>query len=212
MEKEHRIYCIEGYWDWGGAQFEPSVEPILQMLQKMGQYAYARRDCATTGELEFWLGNEWKDWRKSGSILYIASHGSEGCIWLGSKNSTVSLYQIAEIDNFNCENCLVHFSGCKIFAGKDGEKVAQDFMERTGASFVTGYTKEVYWASEQWAPAVALDLILFSSIRDQRDINFRGPKTTKRSIKPMRDLVDRLKDNEIFKKCGLRLFVNNEAY
>ena len=78
MKKERRIYCIEGHWDYGNTEVEPSVEPILQMLQKHGVWNYTRRDCATQEELQFWLKYEWKRC-KPGSILYIASHGSAGC-------------------------------------------------------------------------------------------------------------------------------------
>ena len=211
MKLEKRIYCIEGHWDYGEEQVEPSVEPILQMLQKLGQWSYARRDCATQSELEFWLENEWNECCAEGSILYIASHGSEGCIWLGSEDHPVSLHQLAEKGTLNCGRSLVHFGGCQILAGPKGEAAAQDFMMRTGASFVTGYTEEVYWASEQWAPAVALDLILFSSIWELKGFSLTGPKRIKNSVEPMEELINRLKENDIFEKCGLKLFINNEA-
>ena len=200
MRYDERIYCIEGYWDWGEDQIEPSVEPILQMLQKMGLWNYARRDCATQPELEFWLENEWQKCCTSGSILYIATHGSRGSISLGSDVNEVTLSQLTTMGPLDCEKCLVHFNGCEIFAG-EGRTEAQNFIQRTGASFVTGYSKSGYWLSEQWAPAVALDLILFSSIRDA-GIDFKGQK----SLEPMRELVKRLKQNKIFEECGLELF------
>ena len=126
-----------------------------------------------------------------------------------------TLHQIAEKE-INCERCLVHFSGCEILAGDKGEAAVQDFMKCTGASFVTGYTEEVSWVSEQWAPAAALDLILFSSIWEEKEIKFggtkrTGPKSIEDSIEPMEQLIDRLNKNDIFKKCGLKLFINSEG-
>ncbi len=80
MKLEQRIYCVEGIWDWGNREVEPSVEPMLQQMRNMGLWPYVRRDCATEQELEFYLKTEW--WRcKLGSCLYLAAgedHGPEG--------------------------------------------------------------------------------------------------------------------------------------
>ncbi len=43
MKLEQRIYCIEGVWDYGGREVEPSVEPLLEMLRRQGQWDYIRR-------------------------------------------------------------------------------------------------------------------------------------------------------------------------
>ena len=32
MKLEKRIYCIEGHWDYGRREIEPSVEPMLKLL------------------------------------------------------------------------------------------------------------------------------------------------------------------------------------
>ena len=51
MKFEQRIYCIEGVWDYGAREVEPSVEPLLDMLRRQGFWAYVRRDCATIGPI-----------------------------------------------------------------------------------------------------------------------------------------------------------------
>lgn len=48
MKLEQRIYCIEGVWDYGAREVEPSVEPVLEMLGRQGQWGYVRRDSSGT--------------------------------------------------------------------------------------------------------------------------------------------------------------------
>ena len=207
MKLAKRIYCIEGQWNWGKRQVEPSVEPILQMLQKMGQWNYARRDCATLLELQFWLQNEWNTRCRENSILYIASHGSNGCIWLtnqeGYKNKEIEIDELAEETAIDCTNCLVHFGGCSVVAGVKGKKAVRKFMEYTNAACVTAYSESVNWADAISPPAVALELMLFSSIYQKRT-NFKKGS----SVKGMRNLIEkRLNEkNVIFDECGLELF------
>ena len=205
MKLEQRIYCIEGQWNWGKKEVEPSVEPILQLLQKMGQWNYARRDCATLPELQFWLKHEWNTRCTEGSILYIASHGSEGRIWLtyeNKDNESISLHQLAD-GMLDCTNCLVHFSGCNIIAA-GAEDMVRAFMDGTGATCVTGYGAEVGWADTTFAPAVALELMVFSSISVQ-GISFDDRRKDGKNIKALKNLIKRFNSNEIFKECGLGL-------
>ena len=77
MLLDKRIYCVEGHWDYGKKEMEPSVEPILQMLRVLGHWKYARRDCATVMEMNYWIKQQWTDWCSEGSVLYFATHG--GC-------------------------------------------------------------------------------------------------------------------------------------
>lgn len=198
MKRERRIYCIEGHWDYGKTEVEPSVEPILQMLQKYGAWNYIRRDCATKEELKFWLKEEWKRC-KDGSILYIASHGSTGCISLAYQND-VGIRQLADWMSecgSDCRNKWVHFGGCNIFAGKKGDEEAREFMDRTEASCVTGYSKTTGWMDMKH-PAAPLELVLFSATSD---IDFRDG----RSVKRMHKIKNDFNDNKIFEGCGFRL-------
>lgn len=209
MKLDERIYCIEGQWNWGKQEVEPSVEPILQMLQKMGQWNYARRDCATLEELRFWLQHEWNTRCREGSILYIASHGSNGSIWLtsqeGYKNKEIRIDKLSEETALDCTNCLVHFSGCSVVAGKEGRERVRKFIRDTNAACVTAYSKSVAWADVISAPAVALELMLFSSIR-QKGVTFSDG----RSVGGLRTLIQNLfNESVIFDKCGLELFTKD---
>lgn len=165
-DKPTLIYCVEGHWhEADDPTVEPTVEPLLQMLHRRGLWNYVRRNAATDGELFYWMRNEWYKCAE-GSILYFATHGGEGEIWLSSDGqhySSIPLEKLAEID---CSGCLVHFSGCSTLAC-DEERI-RFFMEKSGASAVSGYRTDVGWTSRSWPPAALLDLMLFSMIGDEQ--------------------------------------------
>ena len=196
MKRAQRIYCIEGHWDYGDREVEPSVEPILQMLRSMGQWEqYARRDCATAEECFFFLEREWTRCQ-DGSILYFATHGDPGELWL-SENQVITLETLSA-KQIDCSKRLVHFSGCNVLSGDD-EVRARSFLDGTGANYVTGYTRETGWADIMYPPAIALELVLFSSIRSLGIDLADG-----RSRRKMLNLVDELRDS--FEDCGFELF------
>lgn len=196
MKLEERIYCIEGHWDYGNREVEPSVEPILQMLRGMGHWDhYARRDCATAEECYYFLKSEWSRCRQ-GSVLYFATHGQSGEIWL-SQNQVVPLETLSA-KQINCTGCLVHLGGCNVLA-EDGEARARKFMDGTGATYVSGYNRETGWADIMYAPAVALELILFSSIK-----TLSVDLTHGRSKPKMMRLAAELQRS--FETCGFELY------
>ena len=92
MKLERRIYCIEGHWDYGNREVEPSVEPILEQMRNLDMWPYARRDCATIEALDYFAYWEWPRC-KLGSILYLATHGASGTVWL-SQDHPVTLEQL----------------------------------------------------------------------------------------------------------------------
>ena len=189
MLLEKRIYCIEGHWDYGKKEVEPSVEPVLQMLRGLGQWQYARRDCATVEEMNYWIEHEWARCRE-GSLLYFATHGEEsGRIWLSNDHSLHMTGITAD-----CTNCWVHFGGCNVLDVP--VETIRGFMEHTGATVVSGYAVETGWADTKSAPALALELILFSSITDIPLDDGRK----RRGLKPIEeDLACRFRD------CKFRL-------
>lgn len=194
MKLKERIYCIEGHWDYGKREVEPSVEPILQAIQSMGYWEYARRDCATVEEMKFWLSEEWNKRCKEGSILYLATHGSAGEVSLSDRQSMT--FDDLESWGLDLTNCIVHFGGCRVLNLKEGR--IKQFMESTRASAVSGYGTWAGWADA--APALALELVLFSSIGN-RGVRFHDG----RSAKPkLQSLAERLRKGP-FKECDFRL-------
>ncbi len=193
MKLHKRIYCIEGHWDFGDREVEPSVEPLLQLLHGMGQWEYARRDCATVKELDYFLQREWNRCRE-GSILYIASHGEPGMVQFsdGEKQGIETL-----ADKIDCTGCLIHFGGCDVLA-IDKSRV-RDLVTKTGSVGVSGYEKEVGWADVANSPALALELLLFSSISTQ-GINLPDGRSARRKLTK---LAEKLQSK--FPECGFQL-------
>lgn len=195
--QEGRIYCIEGHWDWGTGK-EPSVEPMLEMLNGLDLWAYVRRDCATPEETKYWIQEEW--WKCSeGSILYFATHGAPTKISL-SKEHRINIDNIADYaGDGGCANCWVHFGGCSVLSG--AEAMVKDFMSKTKATVVSGYTVDTGWASTgiNSPPAVALELMLFSSAAD-RDVKLGDGRSRPRIEKIAQDLKERFPD------CGFELY------
>ena len=181
------VYCIEGHWGykWG----EPSVEPMLEMVQSVGGWPYIRRNSATAGEMHYWLEKEWLSLER-GSILYIASHGAPGEIWLTNApecraNAGETLDSLAaRLAGLGfAEDCLLHFSGCKVLE-KVSDPTLDEFIERSGASAVSGFRNDAGWLARHRdrhgviPPSVALEAMYFSSIME-RDIKLhllRGPR------------------------------------
>ena len=118
-------------------------------------------------ELKHYLTHEWRRC-KIGSVLYLATHGDQGEVYL-SEDEPLGLDTLAGLlDEGQCQDRLVHFSGCSVLGG-DEDVVRQrvkTFMGKTGAMGVSGYAAEAGW-TDTWAPAGALELMLFSSIQSQ---------------------------------------------
>ncbi|MYH61808.1 MAG: hypothetical protein F4148_08595 [Caldilineaceae bacterium SB0675_bin_29] len=204
MKLEQRIYCIEGVWDWGDREVEPSVEPLLEMLSRQGQWSYVRRDCATAGELKHYLDHEWARCRM-GSVLYIATHGGQDTISMSGEEH-LGLDTLGEYLEGKCEHCLVHFSGCEVLGGRKRAlyQRIKMFLDKTGAMGVSGYGADVGWTDASWAPAAALELVFFSSIREQK-IDLKVGRHFRRLNKIVRNLQDRFED------CEFDLYTRSDA-
>ena len=194
-----QIYCIEGYWDYGG--HEPSVLPMLEAARtQQPSWEITRRNCATTSELIFWLNQEWSECT-AGSILYLATHGSPGCVTL-SDGHDVCLEQLAMYLKETWRNgrsCLVHFSGCSVMA-TDLDRIGH-FIRETRASAVSGYTEDVGWLDRE-TPALSLEMEMFGRITpyDMTHISSRHER-----LVTLREELQRRWD-----ECGFKLFTRRE--
>ena len=207
MKLEQRIYCLEGVWGYGDREVEPSVEPLLEMLRRQGLWDHVRRDCATTAELKHYLSHEWIRSCKIGSVLYLATHGDQGAIWL-SDDECLGLDTLGELLDSGCQDCLVHFSGCHVLAGDEHatNRRIQTFLDKTGAMGVSGYGAAVGWTDTLWAPAAALELMLFSSIKMQ-EIDLSDGRHFRRLSKIVKSLQDQFADCEfdLYTRVDVRL-------
>ena len=194
---ERRIYCIEGVHEWGDGEIEPTVEPMLELLQRTGYWAYLHRTCGTAVELKYRLGTEWSRCAE-GSALYFFTHGARDQIWLQSDDEPVGLLTLKEwIGWGGAEGCHVHFGGCDTFSGGEGN--LRDLMEYTGATSVSGYGTEADWLARS-APAVALELLLFGLLKD---VNL-AQKGKRRSGR-LRDVADDIETR--FPDCEFKMLI-----
>lgn len=194
MELKHRIYCIEGVHDWGDGEVEPTIEPMLELLQRMGYWDYMHRTCGTMAELEFRLKTEWNEWCDKGSVLYFCTHGGADQIWLRSDDQAVGLLTLKEW--IDCEGCHLHFGGCDTFSG--GTDNLSVLMDYTNATSVSGYATECDWLG-RIAPALMLELQFFAFLSD--DVNIA--RNTKQRPKDLRRIRKTITDR--FPDCAFDL-------
>ncbi len=166
MELKKRIYCIEGFHDWGEEEVEPSVEPMLELLQKLGYWkeGYLYRTCSSRSELQFRLEQEWWKGCAVGSVLYFCTHGSQDQVWLRPSDQSVSVIDLKDlIGKDGAEGCHIHFGGCDTFSG--GDNNLKEFMRYTKATSVSGYATDNGWLGKS-KPATALELLFFSLLSE----------------------------------------------
>ena len=196
MEARRRIYCVEGVHHSGEGEFEPTVEPVLELLQRSGYWdEYQHRTCGTASELEYRLTTEWNGCAK-GSVLYFFTHGACDQIWLRSDDQGVGLLTLKEW--IAAEGCHVHFGGCDTFSRGDGN--LKDLLDYTGASSVSGYATKTDWLGPK-APAVALELLFFSLL----STNVNIARDTRSRPKKLREIQERL--DKRFCDCKFRMLV-----
>ena len=189
METKKRIYCIEGVHDWGDGEVEPTVEPMLELLQRMGYWDYLHRTCGTMAELEYRLKTEWKECCEKGSVLYFCTHGGPDQIWLRSDDEAVGLLTLKEW--LDCEGCHIHFGGCDTFSR--GDYNLTDLMNHTNAASISGYATECDWIG-QIAPALTLELQFFGLLKEKVNIA-RNSKSRPKELRKIRaTITDRFSD------------------
>ena len=195
MDTKRRIYCVEGVHDWGEEVVEPTVEPMLALLQRMECWEYLHRTCATRVELEYRLKTEWSVYCARGSVLYFCTHGRPDQIWLRS-DEPVGLLTLKEWIP-DCGGCHIHFGGCDTFSG--GEDNLKDLMDYTNATSVSGYARKCDWLGWE-APALTLELQFFGLLAAVRiDSNTKRRPQDLRKIKKAID--------ERFSDCEFNMLV-----
>ena len=188
------IYCVEGVHDWGDGEPTPTVEPMLELLRRLGYWEYLHRTCATWAELEYRLAEEW-DRCPKGSVLYFNTHGAPDQIWLRDGEQPVGVLTLQELAN--CEGCHVHFGGCDTFG--DGEANLKKFMDYTGATSVSGYATKADWIGPV-APGLTLELQFFGALAG---VNFA--RNTKSRTGKLRKIEKEVQSR--FPDCEFRMLV-----
>ena len=135
------IFCLEGEWNPEDLSSRTSVEPILDLLERLGLATTIHRDVATTAELTFYLG-KWVQRRYVRyPILYLACDGDAGALWLGSDG--IGFDELAALLEGKCAGRTLLFGACLTLKLPDEDLLG--FVRRTGAKAVVGYEKPVDW-------------------------------------------------------------------
>lgn len=174
MKPEKRIFCVEGLHDWGDGNIEPTVRPMLELLQKIGYWEdFCLRTCRTVEELKLLLEREWFKCCSKGSVLYFNTHGHPGNVHLfydeeTNRSEDITVAQMKEW-RINFKGCYVHFGGCFTFGGD--QQNLRNFLHATKAVSISGYAADrVGWLD--WnKPGLALELLFFGLLSDIRSNN-----------------------------------------
>lgn len=122
------------------------------------------RTVATYDELRYYLSQMPKEMYSEYDIIYLAFHGLKGKIQLHEakdKNTIARFVSLEELGEMCDEGWLsdkhVLFGTCLTMAAS--EKRVRDFMDKSGAKFVAGYSKTV-----EFARSSILDIALITEI------------------------------------------------
>jgi hypothetical protein len=131
------ILVLEGEWE-KHPKHKISIEAALRFIKDVCNYDYHHRRVAMKEDFFFYLK---KAKYKHFAIVYLAFHGSKGCIYLGDNEQVLSLDEIAESCGSYLEGKIVHFGSCGTL--NLGQDDLLDFKKWTGAKHVSGYTRNI---------------------------------------------------------------------
>lgn len=174
------VLCLEGDWDEEYPISRQTIEPALEMLERMDYLRLHHRNVNSPTEL--WLHlDRWINDRayRPFHVLYLGFHGSEECIAVGGVE--IGLDEIQRKLRGACGDSVLFFAACG--ALKSSPDVLQRLCKETDASAVVGYTKDV-----DFIEAAAFELLLFPRL-----MSMNSPKVLHRQIaKDYPDLAGRL--------------------
>lgn len=174
MRRRHQrkgIFCLEGLWD-PDLRVSSTVRPLLELLRLNVEIDYIHRECAISGEFEFYL-RKWMQKRYDAyPILYIASHGEENGIQLGKDFYLTD--NIADLLAGKCANRVIMFSSCSTMGISLNH--LRRFVEKTGALAVCGYRVDV-----DWMRSTAFELLLFSQMQNN-EFSGRGVEALENAV------------------------------
>jgi hypothetical protein len=195
--KKHKfnkgIYCLEGLWEEHNLADKASVLPVLELLKRVENCDYIYHDCATRGELDFYLKKfVLKKYITKYPILYFAFHGNKNCILL-RQNEKVQIDEIAELLEGQCGKSIIFFASCLTL--KIDSRLVRRFLKRTGAVAAVGYKSDV-----DWVKSTAFEMLLLQAFQNNA-ISVGGMRAIKNRISKeyrqlARDLEFRMIINE----------------
>jgi len=200
MSKERGIYCIEtAHWT-AGARSQPSVEPLLRLIQRTQGTPYIHRPFSTWEELHGLLCEAMHGRYRRYPILYVACHGETRRLALrrkrsnGRRNGTINLEELAIPLHRRGDGKLILFSACSLMNTDDA--ALRRFVAETGVSAIMGYQRDVGWIE-----SAQLELGLLAWLARRPVANGRKPlREALAELRSARDLIRELEFRIVPKK------------
>ena len=196
-----KICCLESYWSQ--SMTDPlSVKPFLKAIGWMIEkdIVVTHRMIDSGAGLSYYTkypdGLIWQDPKLAGiDLFYIAVHGKPGGL-ITPVAEIDSDELIAAFNGLDRYNNIVFFAGCDIFAGKNGEEFAKDFLQKTGTVAVIGYSGTIHW----------IDSIIIDTLFLSRFFGVNGNQFEQ--LQAIYDSV--LYDYPKAKQCGFSIYLNEK--
>lgn len=154
------IYCIE---NWSGRRANKnSVKPVLDFLEASGVARSIHAPVSTLDELQHRI-DDWAP-RKQYPVGYLALHGSEENVWVGSEQlhlEDLMLLESATGSTVNLTGKTLFLASCSTLA--TNRRWLGNLRDQTKAGTVCGYGLDVEWFS-----AAAFDLLLLAALAQYR--------------------------------------------
>jgi hypothetical protein len=145
MAKTPGVFCLEA--DWFGLVRPMSMKPALDLLHGSdAKIPYVLRDVATRAEIEFYLRRSFQARYDTFDLMWFAIHSRPGELLPGDMRvplERITINTLEDLLDGKCEGRILHFSGCR-FLRLSRSRIDQ-FMRRTRALCVSGFTEEVPW-------------------------------------------------------------------
>ncbi|MYR07776.1 hypothetical protein GTV32_16360 [Gordonia sp. SID5947] len=170
QRKVSGVLCLEGDWESDDPTDRKTIEPALEMLERMGTFKLHHRNVNTVQELWRHLGNwdsrAFNDYR----FLYLGFHGEPEILDIGGDPLGIDTLG-AKLEG-HCDDRVIFLSSCG--ALKSSEESLKKFCKKTGADAVVGYTENV-----DFVEAAAFEMILFEYLCEMNS----GTKTPRSMYK-----------------------------
>lgn len=160
--REKGIFCIEGSWEKDHRD-KKSVIKVLEFLECIEDVKSITKQCHNPLTLKELLSDSMLTKYSKYAIIYLAFHGSPGEIFVGKRNQTVTLDEIADIIGNKANGKIIHF-GCCSTLDMDGWAIRR-FLKKTNALAVSGYTEDI-----DFLQSTAFDLLYFQQCQRTYDI------------------------------------------
>lgn len=197
-----KIFCVEADWNFQKAK-NCSIKGVLDFLKSCDEIpGYVRIYCSSMHELKTALKRfaKMKQPAKP-QILYIACHGSTGAIEFDGE-----LLELEELGDIlagafgSARKGVIVFGSCSTASAY--QKRLKNFLEKTGAFAVVGYTNDV-----DFSYSTAFEMLLLRELQ-KNDFSMKGYCAVRRKVLTLKRAFRRADDAS--RSVNVRIRFNND--